>query len=164
MWRDTLVGLVLIGIAGLYWLGADQIRVSSLEGGVGAQAVPKSLAVTLALLAVLMMAQAAWQRHRAGAGAGAEPITADERRRHRRALSMLLIGVGYLLVVDVIGYVLAIGLLMLTTAAYIGRPLSARLAGVAAAGALFYYALFVRFLDIPLPAGYWPDLWRTLAG
>jgi len=164
VWRDTAVGLVLIGLAGLYWLGADQIRVSRLEGGVGAQAVPKSLALVLAFLAALMIAQAAWQRYRAGAGAAAAPVSAEERRRHLRALGMLLIGVGYLLVVDLLGYLPTIALLLLATATYIGRPFSAHLAGVAVAGSVLYYLLFVRFLDIPLPAGIWPDLWRTLAG
>ena len=57
MTRDTGVALGLIALAGLYWLGADQIRVSRLEGIVGAQAVPKGLAVSLAILSVLLMAQ-----------------------------------------------------------------------------------------------------------
>lgn len=165
MWREAAVGVALLVIAGLYWLGADQIRVSTLEGAVGAQEVPKSLAVALAVLTALMIAQSAWQHYRT-APAAREGRVADAaaRRRHLRALGMFAIGVAYLLLVDLIGYVLAVALLMLATAVYIDRPLSPRLAGMAAAGAALYYLLFVIFLDIPLPAGIWPDLWRQLTG
>lgn len=164
MGRDVTVGAALLVLAGLYWLGADQIRVSILEGGVGAQGVPKALAVTLAVLTMLMIAQSAWQRYRAPAPQRAGGADAEATRKHLRALGMLAIGTGYLLLVSVIGYVLAVALLMLTTAAYIGRPLSLRLAGIAAAGAALYYVLFVIFLGIPLPAGIWPGLWRELSG
>jgi putative tricarboxylic transport membrane protein len=77
---------------------------------------------------------------------------------------MLLIGMGYLAVVGTIGYLPAIALLVLATARYVGRPWSAELFLVAGSGALLYYLLFVRLLDIPLPPGIWPGLWRALAG
>ena len=164
MGRDVTVGVGLLVLAGLYWLGADRIRVSILEGGVGAQGVPKALAVTLAVLTMLMIAQSAWQRYRAPAPQRARVADAEATRKHLRALGMLAIGVAYLVLVSIIGYVLAVALLMLATAVYIGRPLSARLAGIAATGAVLYYLLFVIFLGIPLPAGIWPGLWRQLAG
>lgn len=165
MGRDFAVGVGLLALAGLYWLGADQIRVSALEGGVGAQGVPKALAVALAVLTTLMIAQSAWRHYRIGPAPQRQPVAdAEATRRHLRALGMLVIGVAYLLLVSIIGYILAVALLMLATAVYIGRPLSARLAGIAAAGAVLYYLLFVGFLDIPLPAGIWPGLWRQLAG
>ncbi len=164
MGRDVAVGLGLLALAGLYWLGADQIRVSVLEGGIGAQGVPKALAVTLAVLTALMIAQAAWQHYRAPAPLRERVADAAAARKHLRALGMLAIGVAYLVLVSIIGYVLAVALLMLATAVYIGRPLSARLAGIAATGAVLYYLLFVIFLGIPLPAGIWPGLWRQLAG
>ena len=70
MTRDTGVGIGLLALAGLYWMGAAQIKVSRLEGIVGAQAVPKGLAVSLAILAMLLIAQDLWRaaprRGRAG--------------------------------------------------------------------------------------------------
>jgi putative tricarboxylic transport membrane protein len=164
MSRDSGVAVGLIGIAGLYWLGADQIRVSRLEGVVGAQAVPKSLAVCLAILSALLIAQDLWRARRA---AGAVVVEADEvsgSYAHLRALGMLLIGVGYLALVGTIGYVPAVALLVVATALYLGQGLSARLLVVAAGLALFYYLMFVRLLGIPLPPGIWPGLWRGLAG
>lgn len=164
MTRDAPFALGLIVLAVLYWLGADQIRVSRLEGIVGAQAVPKGLAVSLAILSVLLIAHNLWSGRRAArvpVGGEAEP---GSGQAHLRAAGMLLIGMAYLGVVGTIGYIPAIALLMLATALYMGRRLSARLVLISIGGALFYYLLFVRLLGIPLPAGIWPGLWRGLAG
>jgi hypothetical protein len=160
--RDAIVGLGLIVVAGLYWLGADQIRVSKLEGIVGAQAVPKGLAVSLAVLSVLLIAQTlVWRRRAAGSLEEAEIVGS---RAHLRAAGMLLIGIGYLAVVATIGYMPALVLLVIATALYLGQGLSARLVLVAVGLAVLYYLIFVRLLGIPLPPGVWPDLWRTVAG
>jgi putative tricarboxylic transport membrane protein len=163
MTRDSAVAVGLIGFAGLYWLGADQIRVSRLEGIVGAQAVPKSLAVCLAALSALLIAQDLWRARRAGA-AGVAASEVSGSHAHLRALGMLLIGVGYLAVVGTIGYVPAVALLVVATALYLGQSLSARLTLLAVGLALLYYLMFVRLLGIPLPPGIWPGVWRALAG
>jgi putative tricarboxylic transport membrane protein len=162
--RDTGVALGLLVLAGLYWLGADQIRVSTLEGNVGAQAVPKGLAVSLAILSVLLIAQDLWRARRTAGAAADTESEAGGAHAHLRALGMLLIGVGYLVVVNTIGYVAAIMALVLATALYLGQRLSARLVLLAVGLALFYYLMFVRLLGIPLPPGIWPGVWRALAG
>jgi putative tricarboxylic transport membrane protein len=158
--KDTIVALGLMAVAGLYWLGADQIRVSKLEGIVGAQVVPKGLAISLAILAVLLIAQALLRPRRAD-GPAAE---AGEWGAHVRAAGMLLIGVGYLALISTIGYVPALALLVLATALYLGQSASAWLVLVAVGLAIFYYLIFVRLLGIPLPPGIWPNLWRAVAG
>jgi putative tricarboxylic transport membrane protein len=159
--RDAIVGLGLMIVAGLYWLGADQIRVSSLEGIVGAQAVPKGLAISLAVLSVLLIAQALlWPRRAAGPPEEAEVVGS---RAHLRAAGMLLIGIGYLAVVGTIGYMPALVLLVLASALYLGQSPSARLVLVAVGLAVLYYLIFVRLLGIPLPPGVWPDVWQALA-
>ncbi|MGH6895748.1 MAG: tripartite tricarboxylate transporter TctB family protein [Geminicoccaceae bacterium] len=164
MTRDSAVAVGLIGIAGLYWLGADQIRVSTLEGIVGAQAVPKSLAVSLAILSVLLIAQDLWRARRTAGAAAGEESEVGGSHAHLRAAGMLLIGVGYLVVVGTIGYVPAIVMLVLATALYLGQRLSARLVVLAVGLAVFYDLMFVRLLGIPLPPGIWPGVWRALAG
>ena len=163
MTRDTGVGLGLLALAGLYWLGADQIKVSRLEGIVGAQAVPKGLAVSLAVLSLLLVAQGSWRA--GGAVLAPEPASgAGGSEAHLRAIGILVIGVAYLLAVGTIGYLPAIALLVLATARYLGRPWSAELFLVATAGAALYCVIFVRLLGIPLPPGIWPGVWRGLAG
>jgi putative tricarboxylic transport membrane protein len=161
--RDTGIASGLLVLAGLYWVGADRIRVSRLEGVVGAQAVPKGLAISLAILSVLLIAQDLWRGRRAAATAdGGEADVGSHA--HLRAAGMLLIGAGYLAVVGTIGYLPAIALLVLATARYMGQPWSAALVAVAVGGALLYDLIFVRLLGIPLPPGIWPGLWRGLAG
>jgi putative tricarboxylic transport membrane protein len=164
MTRDTAIAVGLIGLAGLYWLGADQIRVSRLEGVVGAQAVPKSLAVCLAILSGLLIAQDLWRARRATGAVGLEEGEMSGSYAHLRAAGMLLIGVGYLALVGTIGYIPAVALLVMATALYLGPTLSARLVLLAVGLALFYDLIFVRLLGIPLPPGIWPGLWRGLAG
>jgi putative tricarboxylic transport membrane protein len=161
--RDTGVGVGLLALAGLYWLGAVQIKVSRLEGIVGAQVVPKGLAVSLAVLSVLLIVQDLWRARRA-LPAAAPPAEIEGADAHLRALGILAIGAGYLLVVGTLGYLPAIALLLLVTARYLGAAWSFRLAGVAVGMALLYYVLFVRLLGIALPPGVWPGLWRAVAG
>jgi putative tricarboxylic transport membrane protein len=160
--RDAIVGLGLMVVAGLYWLGADQIRVSKLEGIVGAQAVPKGLAISLAVLSALLIAQELLRPRRAAGPAG-EP-EAGGSRAHLRAAGMLLIGMGYLAVVGALGYMPALVLLVLASALYLGQSPSARLVLVAVGLAVLYYLIFVQLLGIPLPPGVWPDVWQALAG
>jgi hypothetical protein len=160
--RDTGVGYGLLALAGLYWLSADQIKVSRLEGIVGAQAVPKGLAVSLAVLSVLLIAQAQLRTRPAAAPAG--EAEAGESRANLRAAGMLLIGMGYLVVVGTVGYMPAVVGLVLATALYLGQHLSVRLVLLALGLAVLYYLIFVRLLGIPLPPGIWPGLWRLLAG
>ena len=162
MTRDTGVGYGLLALAGLYWLSADQIKVSRLEGIVGAQAVPKGLAVSLAVLSVLLIAQGRLRTRPAAAPAG--EAEAGESRANLRAAGMLLIGMGYLVVVGTIGYMPAVVGLVLATALYLGQSPSARLVLLAVGLAVLYYLIFVRLLGIPLPPGIWPDVWRALAG
>jgi putative tricarboxylic transport membrane protein len=164
MTRDTGVAVGLIGLAGLYWIGADQIRVSRLEGIVGAQAVPKGLAVSLAMLSALLLAQDLWRARRAAAAVGVEAGEISGWHAHLRAGGMLLIGVGYLALVGTIGYVPAVALLVVATALYLGQSWSVRLAVLALGLALLYYVIFVRLLGIPLPPGIWPAVWRGLPG
>jgi putative tricarboxylic transport membrane protein len=160
--KDTGAGLGLLALAGLYWLGADQIRVSRLEGMIGAQAVPKGLAVSLAILALLLVAQALLRTRRAAAATG--EAEAGASGAHWRAAGMLLIGMGYLVVVGTVGYMPAILGLVLATALYLGQRPSARLVLLAVGLAVLYYLIFVRLLGIPLPPGIWPEVWRALAG
>jgi hypothetical protein len=162
--RDAAVAVALIGIAGLYWLGADQIKVSRLEGIVGAQAVPKGLAISLAILSALLIAQDLWRARRTAGPVVVETDEVSGSYAHLRALGMLLIGVGYLALVGTIGYVPAVALLVVATALYLGQGLSAKLVVLAIGLALLYYLIFVRLLGIPLPPGMWPGLWRGLAG
>lgn len=170
MTRDAWIGVVVLGCAVLYWLGADGIRVSPLDDPVGAGGLPKALAYALGGLAVLLIARSlALKRVAAGKPAAAAEAPAEASgpsvlRRHLRALGMLALGVGYLLLVPYLGYTLSIIGLVLAASLYIGASFGAKTLAIAGLGGVFFYLLFVQFLHIPLPPGIWPDLLRSLQG
>jgi hypothetical protein len=167
--RKDLIGAGLaLVIAGSYWIGATHIHKSSLIGkGVGADALPRSLAIALAILAIILIAQNIIQRRRGllpeDAPASAEEL-AEARHKHLRAAGMFLIGLAFLLVVGYVGYIPAIFAMICVTAVYNGRPMSWRIAGVATILTAVFYGLFDLVLHIPMPSGIWPTIWRMIAG
>ncbi len=167
--RTELIGAgFCLARAGAYWFGATHTHKSSLIGtGVGADALPRGLAITLGVLALVLILQALFQR-RSGPLPGDAPASpeklAESRRKHLRAAGMFLIGVVFLLAVGYVGYIPAIFTMICVTAVYNGRPMSWRIAGIAAVLTAAFYTLFDLILRIPMPSGIWPVIWRAIAG
>lgn len=166
--RDLIGGSIALALAGLYWIGATHIHKSSLIGkGVGADALPKGLAIALAILAVILLSQNILQRRKGplpkDARASPEELT-EARHKHLRAAGMFLIGLGFLIIVNWVGYIPAIFAMICVTAVYNGRPMSWRIAAFAALLTAIFYALFDLVLKIPMPSGIWPEVWRSIAG
>lgn len=162
--RDAIVGLFLLVIAGLYWLGADAIPRSPLSGSVGAEGLPKALAYALAVLAVLLIVRSVAMRAATDAERPSPEEVRPKHRDHLRALGVLAIGVGYIVLLPYLGYALSIVLLVGVGAWYNGKQLSWTLAATALSTGVFFYLLFVRFLDIRLPSGFWPSLTASFTG
>ena len=166
--KDLIGAAIALVLAGAYWVGSTHIPRSSLIGkGVGADALPRGLAVSLAILAAVLVIQNLIQRRKGpiAADAPAKPAElAEARRKHLRAGGMLLIGVGFLAVVAYVGYIPAIFAMICVTAVYNGRPMSWRIAGFAALLTTTFYVLFDLILHIPMPSGIWPQVWRAIAG
>ena len=156
--RDIFVGIFMLLLSVLYWFEASKIRISPLDGPVGASGLPKSLAYALGALSIIMIARSVVtiviRRRSSSTSATAEgkPLAA-RMLPHLRAIGMLLIGVGYLLTVSRFGYIPAIAGLLLIVALFNGAPFSLKTALFAIIGSLICYLLFVRFLGIPLPDG-----------
>lgn len=155
--RDIWIGLVMLLVAVVYWLEADKIRISPLDGPVGAAGLPKTLAYALATLAVILIVRSLFGAlagdKSAAPGDSAQPSFAETMRPHVRAIGMLAIGVGYLLLVAWLGYAITIAALLLAVSLYIGASLNLRTVLIAVTGGLFFHLLFVEFLGISLPAG-----------
>lgn len=159
--QDTAIGTVMLGVAVLFWWEADKIRLSPLDGPVGAQGLPKTLAWALGMLAVILILRSligAWLARRNVVAVSDPPVGIDWRP-HFRAAGMLAIGIGYLLILNVVGYIAAIAALLLAVSLYIGARPSVRTFAVAILGAVFFYGLFVLFLGIRLPPGIVESLW-----
>jgi hypothetical protein len=153
VYRDAIVGAALLVFSGIYWLGANAIRVSPLEGSVGAAGLPKGLAYVLAILSIYMIA-----RNLLAPSVRPDDGVAQERkpfpwRQHLRALWVVIFGAGYLLLLERAGYVISVALLMGATAYFLGlRPIGKVLL-FAVLGGAFFYVLFVLVLKIPFPEG-----------
>jgi hypothetical protein len=150
--RDAVLGAAGLAAAAAYWRAADLLPVSLLADEVGADGVPKALALALGLLSLLVLARGlALRPAAAGGGAGAGP--------HLWAAAIVGLGAFYALAAPWLGYVLALGCLIAATAILFGMRPHPRLALVAAGGAIFFWGLFAKFLGITMPAGLWPRLW-----
>jgi hypothetical protein len=166
--RNIIAAVALLGLAGFYGNTAQKIPGSSLIGkGIGAGAVPMALAIALAIFSVLLILQSllAWRRLARDPDTAEETIDpANERHRHLRALGMLVIGIGFVLILGTLGYALSVCLLLGATAYYNGQAPSKRLVAFAVGGALVCYLMFVHVLHIPMPSGIWPSLFPDFVG
>jgi cell division protein FtsW (lipid II flippase) len=153
MRRDLICSVMLLGIAVLYYVLARDLGETALSDAVGPGGLPMVYAAVLAMLALLLGLSALVSRAREAPSASSvsfgEPSPV---RRLARALGAMAIGVGYLLLVPVIGYPFAIALTIASMAAYQGERLGWRLALVACAGAGALFVLFDWVLGVSMPA------------
>lgn len=144
----------MLALAILVYAGAGGIGSSYMADPIGPQGLPKTLAVMLGGLAVLLIARSLyglWER-RAEASERTPPET---WRRHLLALGMLAIGAGYVLLAETIGYLAGIALVILVTTLYQGARRSWRAPAIAVGGAVSFWLLFVVVLNIGQPEGLW---------
>ena len=158
MSTERRVGLTALAFAGIYYYFASEIPRSLLADSVGAHGLPKAYAVSLALLALTLIARSL----KAPAGANPEPDTDTATwGGHLRAFGLLALGAGYLLLVASAGYLLTMSLLIGAMALYCGATLDWRLFVISVVGGGLFWLVFVKMFEIPLPPGTW---WRWFAG
>lgn len=149
-----MVGLLALTLAGVYYYFAGGISHSMLSDQVGADGLPKLYAVALGLLGAFLMARSLLFRT-----ASAENIVFSPRDilPHLRALGLLGLGVGYLLLISNLGYLLTIFLLLITVTVYCGAQFNFRLFFTSAVGSAIFWLVFVKMFSMPLPTG---ALWQ----
>jgi phosphatidylserine synthase len=147
MRRDLVCSAILLCIAALYYLATTGIQVSTLEDEVGPRGLPTVLAALLAMVAIIIGVRALVS---SPAGAGDE---AEAEAHWLRAIGMLAIGALYIPVASVLGYWLALALLILAVPAYERMKPSWRMFAVAAGGATFFWLLFDVVLGVRQPEG-----------
>lgn len=157
MRRDWIAGLVLLGLAAAYYRMTADIPRSQLSDAVGAVSFPRLLAISLAVLSVILVAAGALKRVPVTPEA-AKQKAAEDRHGFLRAGGALLIGVGYLLVVSLIGYPLAVALLIVAMLLYTGKNLSWGVVVTGIVAGIFFWLLFGVVFSIPVPQGIWPRL------
>lgn len=147
--KDLIAAAILLLIAGAYYLATVRIPHSTLDDGVGPRGFPLALTAALVVFAIALAVRAALAvpaTHEARA-------TAEVEARWPRALGLLALGALYIPAAIVLGYPLALLLLLIAVPLYEGRRLSWRMVAVAAGGAAFFYALFELVLNVRQPEG-----------
>jgi hypothetical protein len=71
---------------------------------------------------------------------------------------MLGFGIGYLLLVSHLGYVLTLFLMITGVIVYSGMRLSVRLVLIGAAGSVLFWIIFAMLFRTSMPSGVWPRL------
>jgi hypothetical protein len=159
--RDFVAGSGLLIFSVVYYLAAAAIPTSQLSDTVGPGGMPKSYGIALGILSLLLIGQSLLARRRAvtaRAGAAAGEEARQERYRALRALGMLAIGIAYLVLLPIIGYVISLALLIFAAAWYQEGTRRRWLIPTAIAGAGVFWLVFVQLLQIDQPAGLWPAL------
>lgn len=155
--RDILSGLILFGIAAAYYYGAVILPTSILDTAVSSSTFPKIIGGLGMILSTILVVQGVL-RLRSASPAGQESIAAS-LPRHKKAPGLLLIGFGYLALLELFGYVVALLALIPAVAVYHGVRPGKTLVIVSIAGTALFWLFFVKALGLHMPSGM---VWRAL--
>jgi hypothetical protein len=152
--KDVAAGGILLVLAALYYWQTLQILDSSLADAVGPKGLPLMLGAGLAIVAALIALRGALAFRRAKMAAA--PLRGVEESETSvasipRALGFIAIGIGYILIGPVVGYPVAIGLLIAAVTLYEGGKPSLGLLGVAAGAGVGLWIIFVYLLGTEQP-------------
>jgi putative tricarboxylic transport membrane protein len=162
MKTDLIGGLVLLALAAAYFAATETIPSSMLDDDFGPRGLPVYLAALLGVLALLLIvralvglrAQRAQARLNTGAAANDEEEAGDDYTASLgRAFGFLLIGAGYLLLLPILGYPVAIAVAIAVIALYEGAARNWRIPVVAIGGGLGFWLLFNGLLGVAQPMG-----------
>lgn len=149
--KDLFAAAILLLIAGAYYWATMRIPSSTLDDGVGPRGFPLVLTVALVVVATAIAVRAL-----TAAPAGTRAPHGDRHDREARwprALGVLAFGALYVPVSGILGYPLALFLLLVAVPLYEGMRFSWRVPAVAAGGAAFFYVLFEMVLGVRQPEG-----------
>lgn len=140
MRRDLACAALGLAVAIAYWIAASRLQRSFLSDEVGADGVPKGLAVLLAIFSLTIAIRALLRKP--------DP---QEKKNHLRALGIALLGVIYIGAAPYIGYFISIVLLAGAAALYYGAPRRPVVALFALGTAAVLWLAFGAMLGIHLP-------------
>jgi heme exporter protein D len=123
--------------------------------------MPMAYGIGLGVLSILLIAQSLLARRQAVAAAPdprAREAAQKELHAALRGAGMLAIGIAYVILLPLIGYIPSLALLIGATAWYQERARPRWLVPTAIIGAGVFWVIFVEVLQIAQPAGFWPSL------
>lgn len=152
--KDVISGITLLVFAGGYYWSARQIPHSMLDDAFGARGLPNILAALLAILALTILVRGVLAaRKTSPAATEADDERIDHEASLPRALGLLMFGIGYIVLLPIVGYPVALTLLIAAIAFYEGAVRDWRLAAIAVFGGVLFWLLFNKLLGVGLPSG-----------
>lgn len=148
MGREIFCGVLTLALGVAYFAAATSLPQSMLSDEVGADGVPKALAVVLMTLGILQLVRAGSRYKVVGAGEFSGTL-----KEHAKASGMLVIGVVYIALAPYLGYPIAVTALIVAVALYAGLAPSWELALVGIGGGALLWLLFVKLLGVAMPVG-----------
>jgi putative tricarboxylic transport membrane protein len=144
---DFALGIAAILLSAAVLFGASRIPDSLLSDAVGAAGLPNAVGWAMAAVGLLLCVRSLRRP------ANTKPVATDSahgHRRHLRALGLLAILAGYIVVAPSLGYAAATGLLIAAGAAHAGAR-GSNLVLIPIAAAVVFWLLFVVAFGIPMP-------------
>lgn len=141
---DLACAGAVLALAAGYYLAADSIPTSLLSDGVGADGVPKLLAIVLAGLGGVLALRTI------GAGGTARTI---ELGGHIRPIGLAVLGMVYVALAPLLGYAVTLALLIAAALVYFGAREPVMIALNAVGGATLLWLTFAKLLGIAMPIG-----------
>ena len=151
--RDFVGGLAAVMIAAIYLVFAYELRTSALDDSVGPGGMPRAYGWMMLVLGLMISAGAILKQMRSGSTLDLKIEWKGQGRRILWAAGLLAIGVCYILGVGVLGYPVAIALLLIAVALYQGAKPGLHIAAIGIGGAAFLWAAFVIVLGVSMPKG-----------
>ena len=153
--RDFVGGVASIAIGAVYLFFAYQLRASALDDSMGPGGLPRVYGWLLVGLGAVLTIQALFARRLATAGEAPDEKGEwdGQGRKIAFAAGLLAIGIGYIFVVETLGYLISVAVLLLVTALYLGAGNKGRVLAVAVLGAVFLWVMFVIVLGVRMPSG-----------
>lgn len=148
--RDFAGGAATVAIGGLYLVYAYDIRASALDDSLGPGGMPRVYGWLMVVLGAILCTQAAVTQRRTAAP---DDEWQGQGRQILWAAGLLAFGIAYLLVVETLGYLVAIALLLMGVALYQGAPAGWRPILIGLVGATLLWTLFAVILGVRLPQG-----------
>lgn len=140
MRRDLACAAAGLALAGAYGWLADSLPKSLLADNVGADGVPKALAVLLASFSVAIAIKAVIARSTL---TGVPPVL--------KPLGIAALGFLYVALAPLVGYLLSVAALAAAAALYYGAPRRPAILAFAFGSAVLLWAVFQGLLGVPLP-------------
>jgi putative tricarboxylic transport membrane protein len=139
--RDLACAALGLALAAAYWAAAHQVPKSMLSDAVGADGVPKALAVILASFSTLIALRALLGRSH----------EMPQSKNHLRALGIAALGFVYVALAPLAGFLVSTMLLAGAGALYYGAPRTLGTLAFAAGSAGLLWLVFARMLGVALP-------------